>query len=763
MSAVERLAILVTADGGGAVREFGKVGQAAERDLGKAESRADKLGSRMTSAGAVMMSASAVMVAGMWNAGQAAASLEQSVGGSEAVFKENGAALKAWAKGADEAAGLSEEAALRLTTRLGGALKGLGYDQEAAATQSMKLTQIAADLAATYGGTTADAVTALGSAYRGEYDPAEQFNLFLKQSEVDAKAVEMGLAKTTSEVDKYARAQAVTALIMEQSKDAQGQFARELDTTAGRLAVSSAQFENLKAQLGAGFLPVMTRVGEIAGTAATGVLKLDEASQGMVGEVLGWGTVLLGAAGGLSFLSGQVIQARDNFVTAKTGVMDFGRSLDMTPTKLAAAGAALTALAIATYAYQQYLRDAAEEGFESWNMIAGGGTTEQQLDNLRTKLDEVNSELDELPDEAVSGTNALIQFFQGTDASRAALEKQRGELEAGISQLEAAQEPAITLGEAQTAAAEATEDHAEAAKLLNDTLRGAIDPLFAVEAATRANQRAQKDHEQATLDVFFAQKAYDQAVREHGATSAEALDAASKLTTAEGQLASSYADATKSAMDMTVAATELEAKIKDQPGYLDQAKAMLDSWVAAGLITAEQARVMRTRFDDAANAARNIPSQVHSNIAVYGDGEAVTKFNSVREALGKVPLHTVIQVEGRYYESRGPGMAAVPSLHQWVGRAAGGPVDPWSVYELHDTPEPEVAQIGGKTLLFTGAQGGQVTNLGRGADRMTAGGGAAGGRPEVIQVVLDGRVIAEATRPHLRTLDRETANVRTSG
>src|SRR5699024_2703889 len=114
-------------------------------------------------------------------------------------------------------------------------------DVNLAADQSVELTKVAADLAATYGGTTQQAVEALGAAFRGEADPAERFNLNLKIGEQNAKAVELGLARTTAEVDENARAHALLALIMEQSADAQGQFEREQNTAAGAMAIARAE------------------------------------------------------------------------------------------------------------------------------------------------------------------------------------------------------------------------------------------------------------------------------------------------------------------------------------------------------------------------------------------------------------------------------------------------------------------------------------------------------------------------------------------
>lgn len=176
--------------------------------------------------------------------------VEQSAGGTEAVFGDASGAIDAFARTSAQSIGLAESEFRTATTGIGGQLKRMTGDVDLAADQSIILTQVAADLAATYGGTTAEAVLALGAAFRGEADPAERFNLNLKTGAVNAKAVEMGLAKTTTEVDENAKAQATLALIMEQSADAQGQFGREVDTLAGQEQRLNAEIENNKALVG---------------------------------------------------------------------------------------------------------------------------------------------------------------------------------------------------------------------------------------------------------------------------------------------------------------------------------------------------------------------------------------------------------------------------------------------------------------------------------------------------------------------------------
>lgn len=321
---LERLAILVTADGGAAIREFGKVGNAADKELGKTEDRTKKMAAGFTAAGTKMVLGAAVIGAALYRAGESASELEQAVGGTEAVFKKNAATVGEWAKTADQALGLSEEAARRLRTQMGGSLKGLGLSLDEATEKSGELIATGADLAATYGGTTADAVQALGSAFRGEFDPLERYNIQLKQSAIDAKAVEMGLATSTSAVDQNARAQATLALITEGSTDAQGAFAREAGTTAGQMARSKAEMDNATAAIGKGFTPVMAAAAGAVGTGAAKFSELDEASGGVIGKVAGVATVAVGAGGALSTLVGGTIKASTNIKALSSNIASVG-------------------------------------------------------------------------------------------------------------------------------------------------------------------------------------------------------------------------------------------------------------------------------------------------------------------------------------------------------------------------------------------------------------------------------------------------------
>jgi len=290
------------------------------RELQKAESKIAGFGDNAKKSGDILRSAlfGGAVLYGAQKLVTAAGDLQQSIGGTSAVFGEAAGSINEFTKGAADLVGLSENAARVLTSRLGSSLKGAGMSAEEAAKQSIFLTTTGADLAATLGGNTNDAVSALGSALRGEYDPLERFGIALKASEVNAKAVAMGLASSESDVSAYAKTQATLALVTERSAFAQGQFGREAETAQGQAQRAAAKTEDASARLGESLLPIYTKIQEGIGVVANAFTSLPDSMQ----------TGLL-ALGGVAFVAKPAADAIGLMNSAVRGIPDlFNRVAD---------------------------------------------------------------------------------------------------------------------------------------------------------------------------------------------------------------------------------------------------------------------------------------------------------------------------------------------------------------------------------------------------------------------------------------------------
>jgi len=192
-----------------------------------------------------------------------ASEFEQSIGAVDAVFKDSAGQMHEWARTAAETVGLSKNSYSQLSTVIAAQLKNLGVPMDEIAGKTNELVSLGADLSAQFGGSTSEAVSALSSLLRGERDPIERYGVSLKQADIDARKAAMGLDELTGEADKQATIQATLGLLYEQTADAQGTFARESDTLAGKQQRLNAQWEDARTTLGEAFMPIAQKVTDV--------------------------------------------------------------------------------------------------------------------------------------------------------------------------------------------------------------------------------------------------------------------------------------------------------------------------------------------------------------------------------------------------------------------------------------------------------------------------------------------------------------------
>lgn len=210
-----------------------------------------------------------------------AGELEQSVGAIDSVFKGNSKQMHTWAKGAATDVGLTKNEYNELGVLIGSQLKNGGTAMDKLAPKTNGLIKQGADLSAMFGGTTADAVSALSSALKGERDPIEKYGVSLKQSSIDAEAARLGYKKVGGALSDQANQAATLSLITKQTKDAQGTFAKESETLAGKQQRLTAQYENAKATIGTALLPIATKFfGFLADKALPAITKLIDGFSG---------------------------------------------------------------------------------------------------------------------------------------------------------------------------------------------------------------------------------------------------------------------------------------------------------------------------------------------------------------------------------------------------------------------------------------------------------------------------------------------------
>lgn len=130
---------------------------------------------------------------------------------------------------------------------------------------SLDMVKMASDLASFSNTTVDEAITAIGAAMRGENEPIQRYGVLLNETTLGQQAFAMGLIKTTHQaLTPQQKVLAAQAVILAQTKDAQGDFARTASGAANTQRVLTAEIGNQKAALGEKLLPaylMLLRVG----------------------------------------------------------------------------------------------------------------------------------------------------------------------------------------------------------------------------------------------------------------------------------------------------------------------------------------------------------------------------------------------------------------------------------------------------------------------------------------------------------------------
>lgn len=293
-----------------------------EKQVGDAGEKAGStFGKRMTAAIAASVAVGAALVGrklvqGLKESISAASDLNETINKASVVFGKGAKDIEKFADSAATRLGQTKQQALDAATTFAVFGKGAGISGKALSKFSAGLVTTAGDMASFSNTTPTEAIDSIGAALRGEFDPIEKYGVLLNQTNVQAEALSLGLLKGSVDVQKVKAAQltaivaqkryneavkehgkaskealsahaslisaegrlkvvtsgstqqlssqqrvlAVQSLIMKQTSDAQGDFARTSSGLANQQRILTAQFGNLKTSIGQAFLPIVLKL-----------------------------------------------------------------------------------------------------------------------------------------------------------------------------------------------------------------------------------------------------------------------------------------------------------------------------------------------------------------------------------------------------------------------------------------------------------------------------------------------------------------------
>jgi hypothetical protein len=231
---------------------------AATRQLGAFGKQANGLGGTLGKVGAALASFGLV-AKGIQFTKQSidsARDLERNLFSVRTVFDEFAPAIEKFTKNAENM-GLSQKDAAKASVFLGSVLKQSGFAMGDVTKETQKLVTLGADLSATYGYDVQEALLGMTALFRGEYDPIEKFGVAMKQSEINAELAARGQDKLQGAARRNAEQTIRLELLYQRAADATGAFTAQSGNLYVEQKKLTAQFENMKAAVGAELLPVM--------------------------------------------------------------------------------------------------------------------------------------------------------------------------------------------------------------------------------------------------------------------------------------------------------------------------------------------------------------------------------------------------------------------------------------------------------------------------------------------------------------------------
>lgn len=191
----------------------------------------------------------------------AASDLSEETSKAGQIFGKSSKEIEEFAKTASRTFGQSRRQATEAANTFAVFGKAAGLGGKELVNFSKDFTVLASDLASFNNSSPEEAITAIGAALRGESEPIRRYGVLLNDATLKQQALSMGLIETTKEaLDPQTKALAAAKEIMEQTSDAQGDFARTSKGLANQQRTLSASIEDVQAAIGEGLLPIVEAV-----------------------------------------------------------------------------------------------------------------------------------------------------------------------------------------------------------------------------------------------------------------------------------------------------------------------------------------------------------------------------------------------------------------------------------------------------------------------------------------------------------------------
>jgi hypothetical protein len=242
------------------IKNLGKAGEEASRGVKKSGDSAGFLQGNLNKliAGGLLLTAGRQLLAFAQSSVQTASDVDEMRSKFNVVFRETAETVTRELDAMAEATNRSRFDLMGFAATLQDTFVPLGFAREEAASMSVQLVQLATDLASFNNLRTEDVVRDLQSALVGNTETLRKYGVVAQEAQIKQQALEMGLWDGKGAVDANSKAQAILALTISGTADAQGDAARTADSYENVSKGLESAITDLKVAIGDGLIPTLT-------------------------------------------------------------------------------------------------------------------------------------------------------------------------------------------------------------------------------------------------------------------------------------------------------------------------------------------------------------------------------------------------------------------------------------------------------------------------------------------------------------------------
>lgn len=325
--------------------------KATRVNMQKVGENISKVGSGMTKWLTLPMAAAATACVSF------ASDMTETSGKIGVVFSENTDAVMKWSETSINQMGLAQQTALDMAASYGDLGSAMGITNDKNMEMSTSLVQLAADMASFKNISVDRAAVALNGIYTGETESLKAMGVVMTQTNLEQYAMNQGIEKNIKDMSQQELVMLRYNYVLDQTTNAQGDFARTGDSTANQMRKAKETLKQLATTLGQQLIPVVNRVLTALNNMLSGLLNMDEGTRSMVITI----GAVVAAIGPALLLTGKVITA---ITTIKAAVIaaniEINASAGIIGLVVAAVGLLVGAIASASQSYQDLTADARE-------------------------------------------------------------------------------------------------------------------------------------------------------------------------------------------------------------------------------------------------------------------------------------------------------------------------------------------------------------------------------------------------------------------